>query len=370
MPDDKKPFSSIEDLIVSKSQSQSPTDESSQTQLAQKEAEIKRKEIERLTKQQATKSGIPYVDLIGFSISPEALSLVPEEEAKRLSVICFYYDGANIRLGTMQPHNDEVQNLAKQLAKKHHCQSGVYLISDHSLDYGLKLYKTLPKHRDTERGVKIDEAELNKYSEKFSSFKDLQEQINKAQLTEMVVMIMAAAIKSRASDIHIEGEEKDIKIRFRIDGVLHDAAVLNKEVWAHLISRMKMLAKVKINITDKPQDGRVSIILANDRIDIRASFLPTAFGESVVMRLLHSSSIGLTFEDLGIIGRAFEQLESEIERPNGMIITTGPTGSGKTTSLYAILKKLNKQETKIITIEDPIEYQLEGINQSQISERY
>ena len=370
MPDDKKPFSSIEDLIVSKSQSQSPTDESSQTQLAQKEAEIKRKEIERLTKQQATKSGIPYVDLIGFSISPEALSLVPEEEAKRLSVICFYYDGANIRLGTMQPHNDEVQNLAKQLAKKHHCQSGVYLISDHSLDYGLKLYKTLPKHRDTERGVKIDEAELNKYSEKFSSFKDLQEQINKAQLTEMVVMIMAAAIKSRASDIHIEGEEKDIKIRFRIDGVLHDAAVLNKEVWAHLISRMKMLAKVKINITDKPQDGRVSIILANDRIDIRASFLPTAFGESVVMRLLHSSSIGLTFEDLGIIGRAFEQLESEIERPNGMIITTGPTGSGKTTSLYAILKKLNKPETKIITIEDPIEYQLEGINQSQISERY
>jgi len=368
--DNQKPFTSIEDLITSKSQSQSPTDESSQIQLAQKEAEIKRKEIERLTKQTATKSGIPYVDLIGFAISPEALSLISEEDSKRLSVICFYYDGANIRLGATDPHNDEIQSLAKQLAKKYHCQGGVYLISDYSLDYGFKLYKALPKARDVKRGVKIDEVELNKYSEKFFSFKDLQEQINKAQLTEMVIMIMAAAIKSRASDIHIEGEEKDIKIRFRIDGVLHDAAVLSKEVWTHLISRMKMLAKVKINITDKPQDGRVTIFLTNEKIDIRASFLPTAFGESVVMRLLHSSSVGLPFEELGIRGRAFEQLRREVERPNGMIITTGPTGSGKTTTLYAILKRLNKPETKIITVEDPIEYQLEGVNQSQVSANY
>ncbi len=368
--DDKKPFTSIEDLIASKFQSQSPTDESSQIQLAQKETEIKRKEIERLTKQQATKSGIPYVDLIGFSISPEALSLIPEEDAKRLSVICFYYDGTNIRLGATQPHNDEIQNLSKQLAEKYHCHSGIYVISDHGLNYSLKLYKALPKPRKVERGVKIDEAELNKYSEKFSSFKDLQEQINKAQLTDMVTMIMAAAIQSRASDIHIEGEEKDIKVRFRIDGVLLDMAILEKEVWKKLISRMKILAKVKINITDKPQDGRISIYLTNERIDIRASFLPTAYGESVVMRLLRSSSVGLTFEKLGIRDKVFNQLKHEVERPNGMIITTGPTGSGKTTTLYAILKKLNKPETKIITIEDPIEYQLKGVNQSQTSERY
>ncbi len=133
---------------------------------------------------------------------------------------------------------------------------------------------------------------------------------------------------------------------------------------------MKVLAKVKINITDKPQDGRMSIVTKKDRIDIRASFLPTNFGESVVMRLLRSSAVGLGFEQLGIRNRSFEQLKKEVERPNGMIITTGPTGSGKTTTLYAILKKLNDQETKIITVEDPIEYQLEGINQSQTSEKY
>jgi type II secretory ATPase GspE/PulE/Tfp pilus assembly ATPase PilB-like protein len=127
---------------------------------------------------------------------------------------------------------------------------------------------------------------------------------------------------------------------------------------------------VKINIIDKPQDGRLTIYLKDDRIDIRASFLPTTYGESVVMRLLRSSEVGLEFEDLGIRGKAYDQLKREIERPNGMIITTGPTGSGKTTTLYAILKKLNNPETKIITIEDPIEYQLSGVNQSQISSNY
>jgi len=366
---EEKPFTSIEDLIQS-SDEESLSDNSVKSQLTQKEAEIKRKEIERLTKQTATKSGVPYVDLIGFAISPEALALIPEEEARRLSTVCFYYDGNNLRLGTIQPNNKEVRDLLKQMIEKYFCEGGIYLISDHGLNFGLELYKALPKIRDVKRGVKINQTELNKYSEKFSSFKDLQKQIDQAQITEMVVMIMAAAIQSRASDIHIEGEEKDIKIRFRIDGVLHDAAIISREVWTHLISRMKMLAKVKINITERPQDGRVTLLLADEKIDIRASFLPTAFGESVVMRLLHSSSMGLPFEELGLTGKSYEQLKREIERPNGMIITTGPTGSGKTTSLYAILKKLNKPETKIITIEDPIEYQLEGVNQSQISENY
>jgi type II secretory ATPase GspE/PulE/Tfp pilus assembly ATPase PilB-like protein len=181
---------------------------------------------------------------------------------------------------------------------------------------------------------------------------------------------MAAAVKSGASDIHIEAEEEAIKVRYRIDGVLHDAAMIDRELWKKIISRLKIIAKVKINIMNKPQDGRFSIVMVDDRIDIRASFLPTNFGESVVMRLLRASAVGLGFEDLGIRGRAFEQLKRETERPNGMIITTGPTGSGKTTTLYAILKKLNNQETKIITIEDPIEYQLKGVNQSQTNEKY
>jgi len=345
-------------------------EESATAKFAAKQKELKIKELERLTKKKADSLGSPYVDLVGFPISPEALILIDEAEAKELKTLCFFYDGRNIRLASLDAENPKVEVKGRQLAEKHFSEVKVYLVSENSFNYGLGMYKIIPKVREVVRGVKITEEDLNKYGEKFSSFKDLQAQINKVQITEIVTMIMAAAVKSNSSDIHIEAEEKLIKVRFRIDGVLHEVAALDKSAWEKIISRMKLLAGVKINITDKPQDGRLAIYLKNDRIDIRASFLPTNFGESVVMRLLRASSVGLEFDDLGLRGRAFDQLKREVERPNGLVITAGPTGSGKTTTLYAILKKLNNPETKIITIEDPIEYQLAGINQSQVSKNY
>jgi type II secretory ATPase GspE/PulE/Tfp pilus assembly ATPase PilB-like protein len=164
----------------------------------------------------------------------------------------------------------------------------------------------------------------------------------------------------------VEAEEDDIKVRFRVDGILHDAARLPAASWKQVIARLKLLAGVKINVEHIPQDGRITIYLSDEKIDIRASFLPTAYGESVVLRILRPKTIALEFDKLGIRGLAAERLAREIERPNGMIVTTGPTGSGKTTTLYAILKKLNSSEVKVITLEDPIEYKLKGINQSQI----
>ena len=360
---------SIEDLFSDDSNGAAGK-ETVQAKFKDKQQEVKIKEIERATKKKADNAGIPYINLVGFPISPEALALITEEEARGLSVVCFYYDGKQLRLAATRPDNPQVLSLAKELAAKYFCQEEVYLTSEYSLNYALNIYKSIPRPRLMEKGVKITEADLNKYSESFASFKDLQEQIGQIPVTEVVTMMMAAAVKTNSSDIHIEAEEKEIKVRFRIDGVLHDVASLDKSVWQKIISRMKLLAGVKINIIDKPQDGRLSIYLTNDRIDIRVSFLPTNFGESVVMRLLRSSAVGLEFDDLGIRGRAFQQLKREIERPNGMIITTGPTGSGKTTTLYAILKKLNQPEIKIITIEDPIEYQLKGVNQSQTTEKY
>jgi len=361
---------SIEDLLASSEEREQLDDESAVAKLKSKQQEIRVKELERTTKKKADSQGIPYMNLFGFPISTEALVLIPETKAQELTTVCFYYDGKNIRLGAVNPKQPEVAQLLDELSQKYYCQGEMFLISEHSLNYALNLYRSIPKVRKIIRGVELTGQDLNKFSEKFSSFRDLQDQINKAQVTDIVTMILASSVKSGASDIHIEAEEKDIKVRFRIDGVLHDAATVDKELWKKIISRMKVLAKVKINIVDKPQDGRMSIIIKEDRIDIRASFLPTNYGESVVMRLLRSSSVGLAFKDLGIRGEAFAQIKKEVERPNGMIITTGPTGSGKTTTLYAILKKLNKSETKIVTIEDPIEYQLEGINQSQTSERY
>ena len=157
-----------------------------------------------------------------------------------------------------------------------------------------------------------------------------------------------------------------MKVRFRIDGILHDAAELDSKIWPQVVARVKLVSKLKINVEDRPQDGRFTIFMTDEKIDVRVSALPTAYGESVVMRLLMSSAVGLSFEDLGLRGKSFEALKIEISKPNGMILTTGPTGSGKTTTLYAVLNKLNDPGTKIITIEDPVEYKITGINQSQV----
>ncbi|MFA4833633.1 MAG: GspE/PulE family protein [Patescibacteria group bacterium] len=358
---------SIEDLITPAGEAE---DESAQAKFSKKQGEIKMKEAEAAAEREAVGLGLPYINLYGFPISPEAISLIEEKEARRLKTVCFHYDGRNIHLGTAEPGNNEVEELFKKINEKYHTEGKIYLISSFSLNYALKLYRTIPKITKHIKGVSISEEELEKYSEEFSSFRDLQEKINGAQISDTITIIMAAAIKSGSSDMHIEAEEKEIKVRLRIDGVLHDIAILDKQFWQKIISRLKGLAGVKININDKPQDGRISIYTKKERIDIRVSFLPTNYGESVVMRLLRSSTVGLAFEDLGIRDKSFNQLKKEVERPNGMIVTTGPTGSGKTTTLYAILKKLNSPETKIITVEDPIEYQLQGINQSQTNKDY
>lgn len=366
MPQD---IQSIEDLISS-SKGGEDSDESVLGKFKKKEEEIKVKDLEKQTNKVADSMGIPFVKLHGFPVSPDTLSLIEESEARMLKTACFYYDGEKIKIAATDPTSENVQKKLSELTEKFHCQGRLYMISENSWEYVLGLYKGVPKIREFTRDINIKEEDLNKFSEKFNTFKDLQKTVDNADITDIVTMIMAAAFKSSASDVHIEAEAENLKVRFRIDGVLHDVAVLSMDLWKKIISRLKMLARVKINITDRPQDGRFSIVTSSDRTDIRVSFLPTSFGESVVMRLLRSSAAGMEFSDLGLEGVPYEQLIKEIERPNGMIISTGPTGSGKTTTQYAILRKLNKPETKIITIEDPIEYQLKGINQTQTSKEY
>src|SRR3989338_6620711 len=279
-----KNFQSIEELL-GEDEGAKEDETTAQRKFNAKQREIQDKEIEKLTAAKAKSLGLPYISLVGFPISPEALSKVPAAESRRLKVVCFFYDGEQFRLGAVDL-TAEIESLLKDLAAAQ------------------KLYVTLPKVREVVRGVKVTEEELNKYSESFASFRDLQAEIIKADITQIVAMLLAAAVKSRSSDIHIEGEEKEIKARFRIDGVLHDVAALDKKIWPKVISRLKLLAKVKINIEDRPQDGRFAVIMQPRQIDIRASFLPTSFGESVVMRLLDSNQEDISFEQLGLVGKA------------------------------------------------------------------
>ncbi len=359
---------SIDDLIK-ESKSGEVKDESIQAKFRKKQEEIGIKEAEQEASNKAVSLGFSYIDLFGFPISPEAIKIIPEVDADRLRAVCFFYDGENIRIGITEGKNSEINKIIVELEKKYHARVKIYLISKRSFDYAIKIYKSLPKIDRVDRGVKITKEDVDKFSEDIKDYRSLGEKINKVNTTDVVTLVLATALKMNTSDVHVEAEEKGIVVRMRVDGVLQDAATIDKDKWKKIISRMKLLAKVKINITNKPQDGRFTIFLADEKVEVRVSFLPTNFGESVVMRLLFSGSIGLDFEELGLRTKSFAILKKEMAKPNGLILTTGPTGSGKTTTLYAILKKLNTPETKIITLEDPIEYQLEGVNQSQVNQK-
>ena len=212
---------------------------------------------------------------------------------------------------------------------------------------------------------------LTEIKKEIKNISDLKGEITSSlekRVTEILEVILGGAIALDVSDIHIEPREEDAKLRIRIDGILEDVLLFDKKVYENLISRIKLLSGIKLNITDRPQDGRFSILIGKTAIEIRSSTLPAEYGESIVLRLLNPKSL-IEIETLGLRKDLLEIFNQEIKKPNGMIIVTGPTGSGKTTTLYAFLKKIQKPEIKVITIEDPIEYHLEGISQTQVDSR-
>lgn len=356
-------LASIENLI---NPSTSKDNDSVQGKFVSKQAEIKLKEIEKQTEKKAIALSLSYINLAGFPISPEAIALIPEDRAIELEMICFLYDGKNVRIGCLSP-STEIAKETERINEEYFTDAKLYLISKNSFQHGLEIYDTIPKIIKYDSGVEINEESLEKFKKDIATYRNLDDKINDVNVSDIVTLILATAMKVGASDIHIEAEEKGVAVRLRIDGVLQDAATIDKNKWRKVVTRMKILAKVKINVNNKPQDGRYTIYLKDAKIDVRSSFLPTAYGESVVMRLLDSKSIALDFESLGIRPEILKKLKIEMKKPNGLILTTGPTGSGKTTTLYAVLKQLNQPDTKIVTLEDPIEYQLKGINQSQVN---
>jgi type II secretory ATPase GspE/PulE/Tfp pilus assembly ATPase PilB-like protein len=362
---------SIDDLLKNYQGKSSSTPYVAAKEVADKFSEkmqqIETKEKEKIIEEKAHELGVSYINLVGFPITPSTLGTITEEEAKRLMIACFLNTGSEIRIGAIDPIKPEIKELIFQIEERFHSHVAIYMISEHSLEYAMKLYSALPKFRKVVSGVELTGEQLEQFRKELTNFKTINEKLQKASLTDIFAMIIAGAMQAGSSDIHIEAEEYDIVVRYRIDGILQSVATLKKELWPRIISRVKSIAKLKINIEDIPQDGRITVFLGKGQeMDIRVSTLPSAYGESVVMRLLMSSLTGFNFDDLGIRGRAFEQLKRETERPNGMIITTGPTGSGKSTTLYAILSKLNEPGVKIITLEDPIEIKIKGITQSQI----
>lgn len=360
-------FGSINDLLKKDPDKKNQADFNDPAQkFTQKMATITRQGNEVEAQEKAGALGFPYINLEHFPIGQEALKQIPRDVSEQLQTICFFLTPDEVRLASVNPLAEGVGDLFESVKERNHAEGKVYVISEESYKHASALYDNLPVLKAITKDITITEDSLARFQADVSDFSTFQTLIAKLATTDLVVAILGAALKLDASDVHIENEAERLVVRFRLDGVLHDAGDLPKSAAKQLVSRFKLNASLKINITDAPQDGRFTIKLAAYDVDVRVSTIPTVYGESVVMRLLRQTGQSITLDDLGIRGRSLEILKTEIQRPNGMIIVTGPTGSGKSTTLYAVLTILNKPGVKIITLEDPVEYRVAGVNQSQI----
>lgn len=327
--------------------------------------QLRVQEKEDLAKISAAKYGLPYIALKTIAISPDTIALVKRDEAEKAKMVVFARAGNNIRVGAIDPLHPLVGEILSRLQEVDGLAAELYLISDYSFQRAMRLYENVVTPK-TILGVEISPDDVLKAQEELKRVNDLKDAVRRLPVTELLGAFIGGAINFRATDIHFEAQETEVHVRYRIDGILHLLAALPKESWHRISTRIKILSRLKINVSNQPQDGSFKIILPHESIDVRVSILPTEYGESIALRLLMSSATAITVEQLGLRGQALEIIQKEIARPNGMLIATGPTGAGKSTTLYAILSKLNTDERKIITLEDPIEYKIPGIMQSQV----
>jgi len=326
---------------------------------------------EEATKAKAEFLNIPYINLKEKIIESEVLNEIPEKAALFYKIVPFEKIGNSIKVAMVDPNNIDALDALKFISIKRSINTKIYLVSKSSFNFAVKQYKTFSEElenilENVDKQVIVGEEK--KKGETETKIERIAEQ---APVSKIVNIIITNAVEGRASDIHIEPEENELKIRYRLDGILHNSLMLPKKISAAIVSRIKILSNLKIDETRKPQDGRFRfVILSSDgtekSVDLRVSTFPTVNGEKVVMRILDTSSDIGSLENLGIGKKGLKIINENISRPFGIILVTGPTGSGKSTTLYAMLKILNKEGVNIVTLEDPVEYFMAGINQSQI----
>lgn len=303
---------------------------------------------------------VPFVNILTTAIDSEALSMIPESLSRRFSILPYLYDSKDERLliATSDPLN---LSLADFLSKK----TGKVIVL--SLANATDIIKAINLSYSQGLSPEVKEALKEVAPERVKQTQQENQSVHEAPVAKIVNTILEFAVKSRASDIHIEPQETKTRVRYRIDGILQEKLSLPKGLHESLTSRIKILSEMKIDEKRIPQDGRFAFKVGNEEVDLRVSTLPTVNGEKVVMRLLKKTGGLPTLTDLGMRGPQFRDLEEAISKPYGIILVTGPTGSGKTTTLYSILSRINKPSVNILTLEDPVEYQIVGINQVQIN---
>ncbi|HNW71407.1 MAG TPA: GspE/PulE family protein [Candidatus Paceibacterota bacterium] len=337
--------------------------------------ELRKQEEEQLVQVLAeSKYGLPYVDMSRLGIDNESLRAISEKDARDLKVGPFKLSGKNIYIAILSPSEDLLSKLKEEMARKD-LTPLFYMASHYSVNKIWERYKEISMAESSKvGGIEISSEILRDTAKNIEKMQDIEKLIKEAmegsqthKVSHILEIILAGAISIKASDIHIEAEKDMSRLRLRLDGVLQDVMFFEHDIYHLLNSRIKLLSGMKLTSV-VAQDGRFSIAEGAEEISIRSSMIPGAYGESIVMRILDPKSIQVNLEEIGIEPFLFSIIQEEITKPNGLILITGPTGSGKTTTLYAFLRKIYSTEIKIITIEDPIEYHLPGITQTQTNE--
>lgn len=333
---------------------------------------LRREGEERMARRLAEQLGFPYVDLSKVPASTEAAKLIPEEEARAARVAAIELRTRAVALAAENPTTPEAQKAIKNLEEKKY-EVKTFVASLSGLEQVWGLYKFTKPSAETLTGrVRLEEEKVKELMGRLEDFSSVQKELRETDFVKtppliLIETVLAGAIANRASDIHFETGEKKVKLRFRIDGLLHDVfADLPLQNYGAVLSRIKLIATLKINVKDVAQDGRFSISLGAKEIEIRVSIIPSEFGETLVMRILDPETTSIGLAGLGVRDDDLSIITRQLAKPNGLILNTGPTGSGKTTTLYSFLRHINDPETKIVTLEDPIEYRLEGVEQTQV----
>ncbi|MBI4225192.1 MAG: Flp pilus assembly complex ATPase component TadA [Candidatus Sungbacteria bacterium] len=323
---------------------------------------IKEDQLHRL---EAYILGIPFVDLTHETIEPDILHLIPEPIAKKHNIVAFQKNGKDLEVAMLDP--DDLQTI-EFIRKKEGLRILPRLTTAESIQHVLRQYQ---KSLEAEFGelIKHDSETLSVTQEgsaEIAEAEDLKKLAEDLPVIRIVDTLLRHAILQSASDIHIEPIEKEVIVRYRIDGILHDTMTLPKRISQGLVARIKVMANLKLDEHRLPQDGRFKIENEEYRISFRVSVLPVFDGEKIVMRLLPENTKTFSLEELGFWNTNLERVEHAIRRPTGIILATGPTGSGKTTTLYTVLEMLNNPQVNISTVEDPIEYRMPRVNQTQV----
>ncbi len=340
--------------------------------LKEKLAKLHREGEERAAVRLAAQAGLSYADLSKMPVSLDAVRVIPEEKARAAKAAGVELQGKKIAVIAENPDFGATKELVKELAAEGY-DPKLFVASASGLEAAWKYYKFVKRAAEDITGkVKVSEARMTELRGRLTSFDSIKKEFASldpatASPTTVIEIILAGAFAVRASDIHAEAGERTAKFRFRVDGVLHDIVTdVPLVLYRSFVSRIKLLSKMKLNVRDEAQDGRFTVGLTDVEIEMRVSVIPAEFGETVVMRILDPRATLVSLGDLGLREDNLAIVKKQLGRPNGLILNTGPTGSGKTTTLYAFLRTINDPGLKIITLEDPIEYRIEGIEQTQV----